>query len=94
MCKVELNEVEIHIFFFNYFRLKNGDVIVNGQQIKAIENHKLTEYFPVRRSVRKTTKTVLEEKQRNLELILKKGIEEGLEVIIRKPFILKKIANN
>ncbi|CAH1099551.1 unnamed protein product [Psylliodes chrysocephalus] len=63
-------------------RLKNGDVIVNGQQIKAIENHKLTEYFPVRRSVRKTTKTVLEEKQRNLELILKKGIEEGLEIRI------------
>lgn len=44
------------------------------------EQHKLTEYFPVRRSVRKTKKTVLEEKQRCLEHLLRHRIEEGLEV--------------
>ncbi|XP_054279776.1 histone-lysine N-methyltransferase PR-Set7 isoform X2 [Macrosteles quadrilineatus] len=43
-------------------------------------NHKLTEYFPVRRSVRKTKKTVLEEKQRCLEEAVLAKQEEGLEV--------------
>lgn len=45
-----------------------------------IEQHKLTEYFPVRRSVRKTKKTVLEEKQKCLEHLLRHRIEEGLKV--------------
>uniref|UniRef100_A0A6P7FQ10 [histone H4]-lysine(20) N-methyltransferase n=1 Tax=Diabrotica virgifera virgifera TaxID=50390 RepID=A0A6P7FQ10_DIAVI len=65
-------------------RLKNGQVGTNGSETKIVENgnHKLTEYFPVRRSVRKTTKTVLEEKQRSLEFALKNEIEEGLEVRI------------
>ncbi|RZC37420.1 histone-lysine N-methyltransferase pr-set7 [Asbolus verrucosus] len=45
-------------------------------------NHKVTEYFPVRRSVRKTKKTVLEEKQRSLEQLLRSETEEGLEVRI------------
>ena len=44
-------------------------------------NHKLTEYFPVRRSVRKTKKTVLEEKQKNLEECVLSQREEGLKVI-------------
>lgn len=43
-------------------------------------NHKLTEYFPVRRSVRKTKKIVLEEKQRFLEEVLRNGNEDGLLV--------------
>lgn len=43
-------------------------------------NHKLTEYFPVRRSVRKTKKTVLEEKQKFLEEAVLAKQEEGLEV--------------
>lgn len=46
---------------------------VNGQ-------HKLTEYFPVRRSVRKTKTTVLEEKLLALEEMVRKEVEEGLEV--------------
>ncbi|XP_025837662.1 N-lysine methyltransferase KMT5A [Agrilus planipennis] len=49
---------------------------------KDDQNHKLTDFFPVRRSVRKTKKTVLEEKQRDLENILRKNIEEGLKVHI------------
>ncbi|KAJ8931149.1 hypothetical protein NQ314_015978 [Rhamnusium bicolor] len=58
-------------------RLNNSQAI---NQQEARDNHKLTEYFPVRRSVRKTTKTVLEEKQRILEQALRKELEEGLEV--------------
>ncbi|XP_015115334.1 N-lysine methyltransferase KMT5A-A [Diachasma alloeum] len=42
-------------------------------------NHKVTEYFPVRRSVRKCKKTVLEEKQRDLESKVIRQVEEGLE---------------
>lgn len=43
-------------------------------------NHKLTDYFPVRRSVRKCKKAVLEEKQRDIENKVLCQIEEGLEV--------------
>jgi histone-lysine N-methyltransferase SETD8 len=46
------------------------------------DNHKVTDYFPVRRSVRKTKKTVMEEKQRTLEQMLRNEVEEGLEVRI------------
>ncbi|XP_026473408.1 N-lysine methyltransferase KMT5A-A [Ctenocephalides felis] len=41
---------------------------------------KLTDYFPIRRSIRKTKKTVLEERQRNIEEAIKAEVEEGLEV--------------
>ncbi|KAK0167258.1 hypothetical protein PV327_004682 [Microctonus hyperodae] len=43
-------------------------------------NHKVTEYFPVRRSIRKCKKTVLEEKQRDLENKVLCEVEDGLEV--------------
>lgn len=43
-------------------------------------NHSITDYFPVRRSVRKSKKVVLEEKQRDLENKVLCQIEEGLEV--------------
>ncbi|XP_014612955.1 PREDICTED: histone-lysine N-methyltransferase pr-set7 [Polistes canadensis] len=43
-------------------------------------NHTLTEYFPVRRSVRKSKKAVLEEKQRDIETKVLQQVEEGLEV--------------
>ncbi|XP_076644253.1 SET domain containing 8 isoform X2 [Halictus rubicundus] len=43
-------------------------------------NHKLTDYFPVRRSVRKSKKAVLEEKQRDMENKVLCQVEEGLEV--------------
>lgn len=61
-------------------RVKIGRLFPNGKQIKSAENHKLTEYFPIRRSVRKTAKIVLEEKQKSLEQALKNEYEEGLEV--------------
>nr|XP_022905874.1 N-lysine methyltransferase KMT5A-like [Onthophagus taurus] len=45
-------------------------------------NTKLTEFFPVRRSIRKTKKTVLEEKQKSLEDAVRSGSEDGLLVKI------------
>lgn len=52
----------------------------NGVSV-ASGNHKLTEYFPVRRSVRKTKTTVLEEQQRDLEEAILSQREDGLEVV-------------
>ncbi|KZS15065.1 Histone-lysine N-methyltransferase PR-set7 [Daphnia magna] len=46
----------------------------------ASPNHKLTEYFAVRRSVRKPKTAILEEKQRNLEESVLSGKEDGLQV--------------
>lgn len=45
-------------------------------------NHSITDYFPVRRSVRKSKKVVLEEKQRDLENKVLCQMENGLEVKI------------
>uniref|UniRef100_A0A2A4JZT2 [histone H4]-lysine(20) N-methyltransferase n=3 Tax=Heliothinae TaxID=95178 RepID=A0A2A4JZT2_HELVI len=49
--------------------------VVNGDT-----NHKLTEYFPVRRSVRKTSKCVMAEKMRDLERAVREQREDGLQV--------------
>jgi len=54
---------------------------------KASGNHQLTEYFPVRRSIRKTKTTVLEEQQRDLEEAVLSQREEGLEVVCTQLFI-------
>ncbi|KAM0733956.1 Histone-lysine N-methyltransferase Set8 [Formica fusca] len=56
---------------------------INHRSLKpqgAETNHSITDYFPVRRSVRKSKKTVLEEKQRDLENKVLCQVEEGLEV--------------
>lgn len=42
-------------------------------------NHKVTEYFAIRKSVRKTKKQVLREKQRSIENMIRDECEEGLE---------------
>lgn len=54
------------------------------QQKHITDNHKLTDYFPVRRSVRKCKKVVLEEKQRDLENKVLSGVEDGLQVRLAK----------
>ncbi|CAH0388815.1 unnamed protein product [Bemisia tabaci] len=41
---------------------------------------KLTEYFPVRRSVRKTKREVLEEKQKSIETAVRNNVQDGLDV--------------
>lgn len=43
-------------------------------------NKKVTEFFPVRRSVRKTKKEVQEERMRNIEQAIREEREEGLAV--------------
>lgn len=57
----------------------NTQRIPNSSIIEST-NHTLAEYFPVRRSVRKSKKAVLEEKQRDIEAKVLKQVEEGLEV--------------
>lgn len=44
------------------------------------DNKKVTEFFAVRRSVRKTKKEVQEERMRNIEQAIREGREEGLAV--------------
>ena len=48
----------------------------------ADNNKKVTEFFTVRRSVRKTKKEVQEERMRNIERAIREGREEGLEVCL------------
>ncbi|KAJ8978774.1 hypothetical protein NQ317_015498 [Molorchus minor] len=43
-------------------------------------NHKVTDYFSVRKSDRRTEGEVQEERRRLLEFALRKGVEDGLEV--------------
>ncbi|XP_045467257.1 N-lysine methyltransferase KMT5A [Harmonia axyridis] len=52
------------------------------EMAKSVVNRKLTvnNFLPVRKSIRKTKTTVLEEKQKNLEKILRNNIEEGLKI--------------
>jgi len=58
---------------------KSGNIVAKSSANKT--NHSITDYFPVRRSVRKSKKVVLEEKQRDLENKVLCQVEEGLEVI-------------
>ncbi|CAG9104333.1 unnamed protein product [Plutella xylostella] len=55
--------------------IKAENKVANG-----VTNHKLTEYFPVRRSVRKTSKCVMAEKMRDLERAIRDQREDGLTV--------------
>lgn len=80
----ELQIEQVQIKNVTAKRRLNNNQSINQQptskQNKSVNNHKLTEYFPVRRSVRKPSKVVLLEKQRNLEDTLRKGIESGLKI--------------
>ena len=55
------------------------------------QNHKLTEYFTVRRSVRKPKNVLLEEKQRHLEEIVLSEREDGLKVVNKNCICLSKL---
>ena len=54
----------------------------NNQSLNkdSSQNHKLTEYFTVRRSVRKPKNVILEEKQKCLEDAVLSEREDGLQV--------------
>ncbi|XP_005795024.2 N-lysine methyltransferase KMT5A-like [Xiphophorus maculatus] len=47
---------------------------------KALQNRKVTDYFPIRRSNRKTKMEIKSEEHRRIDDLLKNRIEEGLEV--------------
>ncbi|XP_033329261.1 SET domain containing 8 [Megalopta genalis] len=65
-------------------RKLNGNQVISHRSNESSDikstNHKLTDYFPVRRSIRKSKKVVLEEKQRDMENKVLCQVEEGLEV--------------
>ena len=52
-------------------------------------NQKLTEHFPVRKSVRKTSKCVMAEKMRDLERAIREQKEDGLQVFTSYCFFAK-----
>jgi len=61
--------------------ISNQSLSHRSSKLSDIEtNHSITDYFPVRRSVRKSKKVVLEEKQRDLENKVLCQVEDGLEV--------------
>lgn len=53
----------------------------------ADSNKKVTEFFAVRRSVRKTKKEVQEERMRNIEKAIRECREEGLAVSLTENLI-------
>ncbi|MED6287737.1 hypothetical protein CHARACLAT_019264 [Characodon lateralis] len=47
---------------------------------KALQNRKVTDYFPIRRSSRKTKTEIKSEEHRHIDDLLKNGTEEGMTV--------------
>ncbi|XP_068994712.1 lysine methyltransferase 5Ab [Embiotoca jacksoni] len=47
---------------------------------KAPQNRKVTDYFPIRRSNRKTKAELKDEEHRHLDDLIKNGVEEGMQV--------------
>ncbi|MEQ2305961.1 hypothetical protein AMECASPLE_003278 [Ameca splendens] len=47
---------------------------------KALQNRKVTDYFPIRRSSRKTKTEIKSEEHRHIDDLLKNGAEEGMKV--------------
>ncbi|XP_011865567.1 PREDICTED: histone-lysine N-methyltransferase pr-set7 [Vollenhovia emeryi] len=61
--------------------ISNQSLAYRPSKLPGIQtNHSITDYFPVRRSVRKSKKVVLEEKQRDLENKVLCQVEDGLKI--------------
>lgn len=59
----------------------NANRTTQQQQVAPVDtNKKVTDFFPVRRSVRKTKKAVQEEMMRSIEKAIIDGREDGLRV--------------
>lgn len=56
-------------------------VVPVGKSAEAGTNKKLTDFFPIRRSVRKTKKEVQWERERDIEKAIREQREEGLKVV-------------
>ncbi|XP_058128598.1 histone-lysine N-methyltransferase PR-Set7 [Anopheles ziemanni] len=66
----------------NKFTVKQRDLTVeplNGK-VNSVGNKKITEFYPVRRSVRKTKKEVQVERDRDIEHAIQEEREEGLKI--------------
>lgn len=68
---IELNKNIVH---------QNRKIVVGSANFKPGCNKKITEYYPIRRSVRKTKKEVQVERDRDIERAIKEGREDGLKV--------------
>ncbi|KAG5673038.1 hypothetical protein PVAND_003116 [Polypedilum vanderplanki] len=70
----------------HFYDIKKPQEVNNKTLSKTLtaadSNKKVTEFFTVRRSVRKTKKVVQEERLKSLEEAISKGRDEGLEVKI------------
>uniref|UniRef100_A0A3B4GAK2 [histone H4]-lysine(20) N-methyltransferase n=1 Tax=Pundamilia nyererei TaxID=303518 RepID=A0A3B4GAK2_9CICH len=51
-----------------------------GQSESSLQNRKVTDYFPIRRSNRKTNAELKSEQHKHLDDLIKNDIEEGMEV--------------
>ena len=66
----------------------------NSKNNKTLTETKLTDFFPVRRSVRKTKKEVIEEQNLDIQKAIIDGREEGLAVMSYKLTINFRFINN
>lgn len=71
-----------HDYDGNKIQLSEAVKPIKATSIIADTNKKVTEFFTVRRSVRKTKKEVQEERMRNIEQAIREEREEGLEVVL------------
>ncbi|XP_034152478.1 lysine methyltransferase 5Ab isoform X2 [Esox lucius] len=55
-------------------------VTVKKTESKAAENRKVTDYYPVRRSSRKSKAELKNEEHQHLDDLIKNGVEEGIQV--------------
>jgi hypothetical protein len=69
-----------HDYDFKEFKKPQSDAKSMKTSAPADNNKKVTEFFTVRRSVRKTKKEVQAERMRTLEQAIKENREDGLEV--------------
>lgn len=58
----------------------NNNIIIDLTTSTASKSTKLTDFFPVRRSVRKTKKAVEQEQMRNIEAAIRNAQQDGLTV--------------
>lgn len=81
----------ILIWVISILICSSGNILrINNQILQDSKNPcrqtKIQDFFPVRRSARKTKKTVLEEKRRSLEEAVLSKREDGLAVIFIRSF--------
>lgn len=64
----------------NAVNQNNEFKLPNGTAPRRVHDTLLTQFFPIRRSVRKTKKAVEQEQSRSIEIAIEKQLEDGLDV--------------